>query len=127
MGFVVEKRPECSRTVPFTVHQMQKKFTYVRINEGNEKAILYVEGETAKYFGGEYIVLQDTKTMLIMMRHYPPSGLTEVVSIDKGTGRGFDTKTIVSSYHNAPATDTYVMSYRQLGLPSREELEALFE
>lgn len=84
--------------------------TFIKISEGHERDTLYVENETAKFFGADYQVIQDNDSHLIIMRYYGVSGLTEVVSIDKKTGIGFDTKTLTLSISGAPNTDTYLLS-----------------
>lgn len=84
--------------------------TYIKISEGHERETLYVEGKTAKFFGSDYTVIQDSSLYLVIMRHYPLSGLTEVVSIDKESGIGFDTKTLSSGFSGGPNTDTYILT-----------------
>jgi hypothetical protein len=86
--------------------------TFFQIKEGSEKAILYVEAKKAKFFGGDYVVLQDDSKSLVIIRHHAPSALTEVVTIDKSTGFGFDTKSQVISLNMSPKSDTYFLSCR---------------
>ena len=83
-----------------------------RISKGKEKGIIYVEGESAKFYGANYIVLRDVIDALVLFRFYPPSSLTEVVTVDKKTGIAIDTKTMVISANLAPKTDTYLMNCR---------------
>ena len=84
--------------------------TYILVGTGREKAVLTVEGQKGDFFGAEYIVLEDSELALIMMRYYPVSGLTEVVSIDKDTGLGFDTKTKVAGMLIPTTTTTYLLA-----------------
>ena len=86
------------------------KNTYAKISKGSERDTLYISGNTAKFFGADYAVIQDNGVHLIMVRQYPPSGLTETVSINKTTGIGFDTKTLTSGISGGPNTDTYILS-----------------
>lgn len=86
------------------------KNTYVKISKGSERDTLYVSGDTAKFFGAVYTVIQDNAIHLIMIRQYSPSGLTETVSINKTTGIGFDIKTLTSGISGGPNTDTYILS-----------------
>lgn len=87
--------------------------SYVKVSEGNEKEVLYIEGETAKFFGGNYSVLQDDTGFLVMVRSFAGSGLTEVVTINKESGLGFDTKTKGFDISGQPATDTYILVCRE--------------
>lgn len=81
----------------------------VKISEGSEKQVLYVEGKTAKFFGAEYTVIQDDENYLIIVRSYPVSGLTETVTINKEKGVGFDTKTMALGISGGPQSDTYIL------------------
>jgi hypothetical protein len=82
----------------------------IRISSGKEKGIIYVEGEKAKFYGGNYMVVKDDADALILFRFYNPSSLTEVISVDKKTGITIDTKTMMISANLAPKTDTYLMN-----------------
>lgn len=84
--------------------------SYIKISKGTERDTLYVNGNTAKFFGADYGVIQDNELYLIIVRQYPLSGLTETVSINKTTGVGFDTKTLTSGITGNPNTDTYILS-----------------
>jgi hypothetical protein len=84
--------------------------SYIKIGEGHEDVVLYVEGDIAKYFGADYSVLQDDDSYLVMVRTYPVSGLTETVSINKETGIGIDTKTLTFGASGQPMSSTYVLS-----------------
>jgi hypothetical protein len=84
--------------------------TYIRVFEGNVRDTLYVDGASAKFFGADYTVLQDDSMYLVIIRHSVPSGVTEVVSINKDSGIGFDTKTLLIGQSGAPNTDTYILS-----------------
>lgn len=86
------------------------KESYIKISEGHERDTLYVNGSSAKFFGADYTVLQDDTSYLIIMRKYSTSGLTEIVSINKESGIGFDTKTLTFGLSGAPNTDTYILS-----------------
>ncbi len=88
----------------------------INISKGHEKQVLYVENQKAKYFGAEYIVIQDDTYNLIILRSYELSGLTEVVSISKETGIGLDTNTKILGITGGPTTATYLISCNQLGL-----------
>ncbi len=90
-----------------------KTLKYV-IENGTEKQVLYVEGEKAKYFGADYDVIQDDDLYLVIMRFYPVSGLTEVVSINKEKGSGFDTNTKSLGMTGGPTTATYLISCSQI-------------
>ena len=86
----------------------------IKISNGNEKQVLYVEGKKAKYFGSEYDVIQDDNEYLVIIRLYPVSGLTETVSINKKNGIGFDTKTLLLGISGGPVTTTYLTSCYQI-------------
>ncbi len=86
----------------------------IKISDGNEKQVLYIEGVKAKYFGAEYDVIQDTEAYLVIIRFYSGSGLTEIISINKELGIGFDTKTKLLSLSGSPTSDTYLTSCYQL-------------
>ncbi len=86
----------------------------ITIENGTEKQVLYVEGEKAKYFGADYDVIQDDDLYLVIMRFYPVSGLTEVVSINKEKGIGFDTNTKSLGMTGGPTTATYLISCSQI-------------
>ncbi len=86
----------------------------IKVSEGNEKQVLYIEGAKAKYFGAEYDVVQDDESYLIIMRTYSVSGLTEVISINKELGIGFDTNTKSLGLSGAPTSDTYLTSCYQI-------------
>ena len=73
-------------------------------------AILYVDGKEAKFFGGDYAGIQDDRRSLVIFRHHAQSALTEVITIDKVTGLGFDTKSQVVSLNMSPKSDTYFLS-----------------
>ena len=88
--------------------------TYIKISEGHERDTLYINGNSAKYFGANYDVLQDDSFSLIIMRHYSISGLTEVVSINKESGIGFDTKTLLTGFSGAPNSDTYILNCTEI-------------
>lgn len=83
--------------------------SYVKISEGSEKQVLYVENDTAKFFGAEYRVIQDDEDYLIIVRTYSGSGLTETVTINKEKGVGFDTKTMGMGISGGPQSDTYIL------------------
>ena len=74
------------------------------VKRGNEEVIVYVEGEGAKAFGTDFLVLQDNEQYLILFRSYPPSGTSEVLTLNKGTGVLHDTKQVGL----LDATTTYV-------------------
>lgn len=88
--------------------------SYAKISEGHEKQVLYVEGKAAKFFGAEYAVIQDDENYLIIVRTYPASGLTETVTINKGKGIGFDTKTMGMGISGGPQSDTYILKCIEL-------------
>jgi hypothetical protein len=88
--------------------------TYIKISESSERETLYVDNNTAKFFGSDYNVIQDDSQYLIIMRHYSFSGLTEVVSINKKTGIGFDTKTLSFGISGGPNTDTYILTCAEI-------------
>lgn len=83
--------------------------SYAKISEGHEKQVLYIEGETAKFFGAEYTVIQDDQSYLVIIRTYPVSGLTETVTVSKEKGIGFDTKTMGTGISGGPQSDTYIL------------------
>ncbi|MEK7497275.1 MAG: hypothetical protein AAB657_05280 [Patescibacteria group bacterium] len=83
--------------------------SYVKIAEGHEKQVLYVEDKTAKFFGADYAVIQDDESYLVIVRTYPVSGLTETVTINKEKGIGFDTKTMGMGISGGPQSDTYIL------------------
>jgi len=83
--------------------------SYVKISEGHEKQVLYVENDTAKFFGADYSVIQDDESYLIIVRTYPVSGLTETVTVNKEKGIGFDTKTMGKGISGGPQSDTYIL------------------
>lgn len=85
----------------------------IEILDGSEKQVLYVEGEKAKYFGADYTVIQDDD-YLVMVRSYSPSGLTEVISINKEIGVGFDTNTKSFGLSGGPTSATYLISCLQV-------------
>jgi len=82
----------------------------IKISDGHEKQILYVEGEKAKYFGAKYSIIQDDDSYLVIIRTHSASGLTEVISINKESGIGFDTKTLALGLSGGPVSDTYLTS-----------------
>jgi hypothetical protein len=82
----------------------------INISKGNEKQVLYIENEKVKYFGADYHVIQDDENFLVILRAYEVSGLTEVVSISKETGIGFDTNTKVMGLTGGPTTASYLIS-----------------
>lgn len=84
--------------------------SFIKTSEWHERNTLYVDGEEANFFGADYQVIQDDKLFLIIMRHYWISGLTEVVSINKESGIGFDVKTLAFWFSWAPVSDTYILS-----------------
>lgn len=86
----------------------------ISIYNGTESQVLYIENDKAKYFGAEYTVIQDDESYLILIRHYSPSGLTEVVSINKEKGIGFDTNTKTLGLTGGPTTATYLISCYQI-------------
>ena len=98
----------------FTIGGELLSTTSVKIATSHEKQVLYVESKTAKYFGADYDVIQDDESYLIIMRSYPGSGLTEVVSVNKKTGIGFDTRTLMFSITGAPTSDTYAITCEQV-------------
>lgn len=83
---------------------------FVRISDGHEKQVLYIEGVNAKFFGAEYRVLQDDKNYLVIVRTYQISGLTETITINKEKGIGFDTKTMGMGISGGPQSDTYILT-----------------
>lgn len=90
------------------------KESTIKISEGHERDTMYIDNNSAKYFGSDYDVLQDDEFSLIIIRHYSVSGLTEVVSINKETGIGFDTKTLSAGLSGAPNSDTFILSCAQI-------------
>lgn len=86
----------------------------INISDGHEKQVLYVEDKTAKYFGAEYDVIQDDEAYLVITRFYSVSGLTEIVSINKEKGIGFDTNTKSLGLTGGPTTTTYMISCSQI-------------
>lgn len=88
--------------------------SYVKIAEGHEKQVLYVENETAKFFGADYSVIQDDESYLVIVRTYPLSGLTETVTINKEKGIGFDTKTMGMGISGGPQSDTYILKCSEI-------------
>ncbi|MFC1655283.1 hypothetical protein ACFL3C_00250 [Patescibacteria group bacterium] len=84
--------------------------SYIKISEGHENATINVNNEAATFFGADFIVLDDNPSYLVMMRYYDVSGLTEVVSINKDTGIGFDIKTLTFGFSGAPNTTTYLIN-----------------
>jgi hypothetical protein len=88
------------------------KESQFKLREGHESSILSVENDKATFFGGDYLVLSDTEKQLIMLRRYIASGTSEMVSIDKDTGLGFDVKSQVISVSTAPSTTTYLLKCR---------------
>ncbi len=90
------------------------KDSYIKISKDDEKAVLYVSGKTAKYFGADYTVLLDNSSYLIIMRMYGISGLTETVSINKNSGIGMDVKTLTFGASGQPVSDTYVLTCSQI-------------
>lgn len=83
--------------------------SYIKIAQGSELETLNVSGSNAQFIGTDYTVLQDDVQSLVIMRHFEPSGLTEIVSINKSTGVGFDTKTLASGASGNPNSDTYIL------------------
>jgi hypothetical protein len=83
--------------------------SYVKISEGHEKEVLYVENDSAKFFGGDYFVVQDDVNYLVIFRNYSVSGLTETITINKEKGIGFDTKTMGMGISGGPQSDTYIL------------------
>lgn len=86
------------------------KESYIKTSEWHERNTLYIDWQTAKFFGADYQVIQDDSNYLIIMRHYIPSGLIEVVSINKESWIGFDVKTLSIWFSWAPVSDTYILS-----------------
>lgn len=86
----------------------------VKISEGHEKEVLYVENKTAKFFGADYAVIQDDDSYLIVVRTYPVSGLTETVTVNKEKGIGFDTKTMALGVSGGPQSDTYILKCSEI-------------
>ena len=84
--------------------------TYIKISKAKERETLYVSGESAKFFGADYIVLEDSPSYLVIMRYYNVSGLSETVSINKSTGIGFDVKTYTFGFSGAPTTYSYLVT-----------------
>ncbi len=87
---------------------------HISINKGNEQQVLYIERNTAKFFGADYTVIQDDEDYLIIIRTYPVSGLTETVTINKKNGVGFDTKTMAIGVSGGPQSDTYILKCSEL-------------
>ena len=90
------------------------KDSFIKVSDGNEKVVLYVEGKTAKYFGADYSVLLDNLSYLVIMRTYGFSGLTEVVSINKDSGIGIDTKTLTFGITGEPNTTTFLFTCSEI-------------
>jgi len=88
--------------------------SYIKIAEGHEDTILYVENGIVKFFGADYDVIQDDSNYLIAMRTYFLSGLTEVISINKDSGIGIDTKTLSFGFTGNPVSDSYIFSCSQI-------------
>lgn len=88
--------------------------TYIKVKEWHERDTLYIEWRKAKFFGSDFEVMQDNQLSLIILRNYTPSGLTEIVTINKETGIGFDTKTLASSISWGPNSDTYILSCSEI-------------
>jgi len=88
--------------------------SYIRLERASEQSVIYVEGDVAQYFGAEYNVLQDDSKIFVMARSYQPSGLTEIVTINKQSGTGFDTKTTGSHVSGLPTSDTYFLACTEL-------------
>jgi hypothetical protein len=86
------------------------KESYIKTSKWNERDTLYVDGEKAKFFGAEYLVIQDDDNFLIIMRHYEVSWLTEVVTINKESWIWFDIKTLAIWISWAPVSATYILS-----------------
>lgn len=84
--------------------------SYIKTSIWHERNTLYVDWESAKFFGADYQIIQDDENYLIMIRHYGVSGLTEVVSINKSSWIGFDVKTLAFWFSWAPVSDTYILS-----------------
>ena len=82
---------------------------YIKISEGHEKQVLYVEDKIAKFFGADYDVVQDDESYFVAVRTYLASGLTETVTINKEKGVGFDTKTMGMGISGGPQSDTYIL------------------
>lgn len=91
------------------------KDSSIRISEGQDRAVLYVEGKTAKYYGADYVVLLDDSLYLIIMRTFSLGGLTEVVSINKDSGIGIDMQTVTFGLSSGqPKNVTYSLKCLQL-------------
>ena len=88
--------------------------SYVKISEGHEKQVLYVEDKIAKFFGADYAVIQDDESYLVIVRTYAVSGLTETVTINKEKGIGFDTKTMGMGISGGPQSDTYILKCSEI-------------
>lgn len=88
--------------------------TYIKVSKAKERETLYVSGDSAQFFGADYIVLDDSPSFLVIMRYYNISGLTEVVSIDKSTGIGFDVKTYTFGFSGAPTTYSYLVTCSEI-------------
>lgn len=86
----------------------------IRSSKWSEQEVLYVENSIAKFFGAEFIVITDNNKDLIIMRQHLPSWLTELVSIDKQTWLGIDTKTINQWISGKPDTTSYLFSCSQV-------------
>jgi len=87
---------------------------FVKVSEGSERQVLYVEDKTAKFYGADYFVIQDDESYLVIVRTYPVSGLSETVTINKEKGIGFDTKTMALGISGGPQSDTYILSCLEL-------------
>lgn len=88
--------------------------SYVRLEEGDEQSVIYVNGDIAQYFGADYSVIQDDSQFLVMVRSYPGSGLTEVITINKDSGLGFDTKTTGTHIGSQPTSTTYFIACTEI-------------
>ena len=86
----------------------------INISDGHEKQVLYIEDKEAKYFGAEYEVIQDDELYLVIARSYSASGLTEIISINKEQGVGFDTNTKTMGLTGGPTTATYMISCSEI-------------
>lgn len=82
---------------------------FIKISEGHDKQVLYVEEKKAKFFGGEYDVVQDNTSFLVTVRFDQFSGITEVITLNKESGLGFDTKTLGRGITGGAISYTYTL------------------
>lgn len=84
--------------------------SYIKTSEWHEKVVLYVNNNTAKFFGADFSIIQDDEWFLIINRNYQPSWLTETITVNKNSWIWFDIKTLWFWLSWAPVSDTYILS-----------------